>query len=1233
MTRIRWWLLLATIAILVAGTGVTWLLATEAGLVRAVALLESIDQPRIRISGAHGRLIGPLRADSVVIENATAKISITGLEADYEPVAIIGGRISAEHVRAASVAIELREHTGPRGPPAFMPRWLSLAIVDFAVGHLAIHSSHGTETKLRDASGSFVVAHSRIRFRDAAADAGAWAVTGAAGQVFARRPLAIKASAGWSLTSAHELTGTAQASGDLDRLLVKAQLSAPASGVADLELTRLTDELRWSGKAVVSSLDLSRWFRPPPFGPLRAELDGHGDRSNYVVAGLVRGDGLPSSGVAMDGVASYADSVLSVHELSLAAAPSGSLRLQGAVTVGEVPALDLRAEWSGLAWPLAGPALFRSSSGSLEAQGWREFSYLISGRIEPRGAPPAAGRAEGRLTSTQLIVQQSSFEALGGRVEAQGMLLRSPDHAWTMTGRAQGIDPATLRKDLPGSLAFSFAASGSGLERDARWAAAVSGLSGRFRGQPVSGGGVMLRQQARIRFERVKVAVGPARLQLDGSFGQDPLLKGRLAAGDLSSFLPELGGSVDAELDVRGPKLDFSLRGRDLAWERNRVASLSVDAKIDLADRESSSLQLHATSLELGGRSLPEARLSFDGFQRDHRVAFRADTGKDAVELLGNGSYLNRSYTLQSAGASAQGPEAPAYRLEPLIRLVVAADHAELAPACLVNGEIQVCAEGGWRRDSNWWFHGHTRSLPLEALGLAAPAGPRYRGLLFVDARAHAQAGQPWLADVEAEIRDAAFRHRSASGEEHDIQLGPIQLALHSDPGHHRLNLRLVDSEHADLAAELVAERVANAGIGEAPITGHVHGASRQLDLLPLLFEDIDRATGSLGVDLAVTGRLAAPELEGEARLADGSLDFYQTNLRLRDVEATATLRHTGLGLRASASAGGQPLEVDARLDWQQRHLQGVLTMKGERLLLVDVPEARILASPDLRLALDGRRIAVTGSITVPEARIAPAEISGAVFPSLDERIVHPEQQSGGETPLEVVTDVRLTLGDKVHLDAFGLSGRITGSMRTRSEPREAAVASGELEIEDGEYRAYTRELEVERGRLLFTGGPVTDPGVDLRATRRLPGTTVGVLARGRLRQPQLTLFSEPPLPQTQIASLLIVGRTLDSLQGQDQQELAAERPDLYSQGGALLAAQLGRYVGLDEAGVEQGEDARTALVLGKFLSPRLYVSYGISLVDEINTFKLRYTIGDRWVIAAETGLNSAADFEYSIEH
>ena len=415
---------------------------------------------------------------------------------------------------------------------------------------------------------------------------------------------------------------------------------------------------------------------------------------------------------------------------------------------------------------------------------------------------------------------------------------------------------------------------------------------------------------------------------------------------------------------------------------------------------------------------------------------------------------------------------------------------------------------------------------------------------------------------------------------------------------------------------------------GDLPVSGTVRGSTRLIGLLPLLVDTIDNAAGDVAVDFAVAGRVGAPLLEGEARLSNGSLDFYQANLRLRQLSSTIRLRDSGLTLKAAGKAGDGTLDIDGRLRWLDRQLNGELTLKGENLLVADVPEARIHASPDLRFVLDGRQMNVTGRVEIPEARITPADTAGAVLVSTDERIVRAEDQEGDSGRFEVITDVSVTLGRKVHISAYGLRGTVAGTVRARTAPRQATVASGEFEIVNGVYEAYGKELEVERGKLLFTGGPITDPGVDLRATRDLPGYEVGVIARGPLRRPQLTLFSEPGLPQHQIASMLLVGRS--SIQ--EDPGNVDESVGMTEQGGAMLAGQLGKYVGLDDVGLTQDDDAGTELVIGKYLSPRFYVSYGISLVEEINTLKLRYTIGDRWTISAESGDENAADIEYRIE-
>lgn len=1228
----RWLLALTALAIVVSGLGIVWLVTTEAGLARAVALLESLDRVKIRVTGASGRLIGPLAAATIDIEHPRATIVITGFAADYEPSEILAGRISAERVSAAAVSIRVHERTGTQKPPGFLPGWLTLVIDEAEIATLVIVSPGGTETNLRDVRGSATVTRSRIGFEDLGADAGNWAIAGASGRLYAREPMALEASSAWSLLSGHEIAGVLRATGDFDRLQVDARIAAPGIAEARLELTDLTGDLRWQGETDIRGLELAQWIDPAPFGPLRGKLSMQGDRRTYAARGVLHGDGFPGSGVQVDGKARYADHLVTVDRLTLSVPGATTVQMRGTMTVAARPTWDMDARWTDFRWPLTGVAALNSASGTMQASGWREFRYRIDGRFTATGAAPFTGRASGRFTETQMIVEESAWQAFGGAVTAQGMLSRDAHRAWTLIGRAQQVDPATLRKELPGRLTFEFAASGNGLDEDAPWAASVTKLSGKFRGQPASGSGIVRRQEDRLQFERVALALGPARLQLDGTWGREPDLDARLVADDLSRFLPELGGSIDALLEMRRSEITLAFTGHDLAWGDHRALILSADAHVDRGNREHSWLRLRSSGLVIAGFALTDTRLSFDGLLRDHAVEFRAGMGDDAVELLGRGGHSDGRYRMQMQTVAATGPRTAPWSLEAPAEFSVTRDEARLAPACFVHGARRACIDGQWRRNADWSLTASTRAFALETLDLQVPGKPRYRGLLSVDARAWGRAGERWLADVRAEIQDAVLEYLSASGAPRTVALGRTQLTVQSLADRHLLDLRITDADDIELAAELNARRSDDLPFRELPVTGSVRGATRQVSLLPLLVEDIDLASGRLALDLAIGGRVGAPSLQGEARLTEGALDFYPVNLRLRNLQATMRLQETSVGLKASATAGTGSLDIDGRLGWRDRRLNGELALKGERLLLADVPEARVYASPDLRFVLDDRRIDISGSVTIPEAKIEPAETAGAVLTSTDERIIGPETAAEATDSFEVVSNVRLVLGDKVSLDAYGLRGRITGSVRAQSAPREAAVASGELQIQDGEYRAYTRMLDVERGRLLFTGGPVTDPGVDLRASRKLPGYTVGVIARGRLRLPQLTLFSEPSLPQAQIASLLIVGRSLDSLQSGDRASLESGSASLATQGGALLAGQFGRYVGLDEVGLSEDRDTGAALVLGKFLSPRLYVSYGISLVDQINTLKLRYTIGDRWVIAVESGADAAADIEYRIE-
>jgi len=195
------------------------------------------------------------------------------------------------------------------------------------------------------------------------------------------------------------------------------------------------------------------------------------------------------------------------------------------------------------------------------------------------------------------------------------------------------------------------------------------------------------------------------------------------------------------------------------------------------------------------------------------------------------------------------------------------------------------------------------------------------------------------------------------------------------------------------------------------------------------------------------------------------------------------------------------------------------------------------------------------------------------------------------------------------------------------------STGTGEIIIHEGRYRAYGQRLDIEDGRLLFTGSSLDNPGLDVRAIRRVNEITVGLQVGGRLQQPQIELYSIPAMDQTDMLSYLILGRPMETTNSSESQMMSQAALALGLAGGDSLARQVGDQFGLDEMRVESNDTGdQASLVVGRHLSPDLYVSYGVGLVEAINTLRLRYRLAERWHVQVESGEYQGADLLFTIE-
>jgi translocation and assembly module TamB len=412
------------------------------------------------------------------------------------------------------------------------------------------------------------------------------------------------------------------------------------------------------------------------------------------------------------------------------------------------------------------------------------------------------------------------------------------------------------------------------------------------------------------------------------------------------------------------------------------------------------------------------------------------------------------------------------------------------------------------------------------------------------------------------------------------------------------------------------------------------------LSFLAQVIDEVANTAGTLAGDVALSGTLASPRLTGKVALEDAHADLTAPGITVEHLNLALVGDGSGdIDVNAHAESGGGEISGSGQLRFAGAVPIGDLELKGKSFELYNTSDAHVFVSPDLALRAAVDRLNLTGRVSVPKASLTPRAVpQGAVSVSPDQIIVSEE----GETTTRSLTrplyaKVQLDLGNDVTFDGLGLTGKLGGGVQIIETPAEPTTGTGELRIEKGTYEAYGQKLDIRRGRLLFAGGPMTRPGLDVEAVRQATqDILVGARVQGTLAQPKLTLFSEPPLPQQEQLSYLVLGRSLDSTSSSETSALSSAAIALGLKGGNFVSDRLNKSLGIQEFGIETqpGEGSSSAsFVIGRYLSPSLYVSYGIGLFEPVNTLKLRYTISSHWRLVTESSAEGkGGDLLYHIE-
>jgi translocation and assembly module TamB len=1253
--RWRWIVLLAALALLVGGPLLVAhrLLHSEAGLQFVLAQLPRLGSVQVEVTGARGTLAGPLTVERLQVDHAAARIVLHRIRLDADVFGLLRGRLDVAEASAGRVEVILKEREPP--PPSethFLPRFLSIVAPRVQLADVALTLADGRQYGVAALDSALAMTRWRIDLTDLVVRDPAGRIDGAV-TLRATQPLGLRVAANglWRLPDERDYRFATAARGRLDRLGITMTLAEPAQLSFIGTALALDEEPRVVGTLRLVDFDGSPWIEPGTWPQVSGSIALDARPAAVGLDGTLTSPALEAGPLRLQGTGGWHDATLEIGALR-AWLPRTGARLDVAGTVrldGEAPDVALSGDWDSLRWPLTGDADIESPLGTYSVRGALPYAFDMSAVARAPGLPEADFSAAGSVDREQLVLDRLDGRLMRGQLRGSGRVSWTGRQPWSARLDGQGLDVGALRSDLSGRVSFAGSIEGNGFAADAPWTARLASLSGTVLGRALTGRGEITHRAGNFDLRRVRIANGASHVDLDGRWGPHIDLRWDADVRNLALLHPALDGALASTGHVRGspsrPQATAEAHGRDLRFDGLALETLQASIDLDLTDRRDSHVDLRAKAIDLGPLELVSATLAGDGRAADHGLDLRLVSAGDSERSIpGFSARLSVQGALDAGQerwlgsldvASIEFPDGGSQLVQPAA-LEAGRDAVRVAPVCLGTGEARLCIEGEWQADpSSWRVVYSAQDWPLRRILHSMLGWRDFDGKLQASGWAAQEPGEEWTGGTTLLLDEPTLEIPRNQFRTERVSLGAGRLDLYAQTDAIRASVEMNLAENTSVKGEVVARREPGLELLEFPLTGLVRAQSSQLTGLPVLVPEIDRSSGLLEAEVSVSGTLGAPRFDGEFHVRDGTLALYRTNLQLSALTLDGRFKGDELVFEGRGAASRGTLALEGRFAWPDDVMTGRMRLHGEGVLIADTPDFRIIASPDLLFEIGADGYEVTGVILIPSARITPRDLSTTVTTSVDERIVGLELVDTGPSTLERLRSrIRVELGDNIRVNSFGLNATLAGQVTVITRPGDVVRGDGAIRVVEGEYKAFGQFVRITRGILSYDMAPLDEPTLDLIAQReiRRENIVVSINVRGTLASPFITLSSDPPMSQNEALSFLLTGRSINTLQSGDAAAVNFAAESLALSGGGLLLGGLGSRVGLDEVTIEQTGDDEAAVVLGKYLSPNLFVSYGIGIAEAINTIKLRYTLNQNWSLKAEAGLEQSGDVEFRIE-
>ncbi|MCH7378248.1 MULTISPECIES: translocation/assembly module TamB domain-containing protein [Acinetobacter] len=890
--------------------------------------------------------------------------------------------------------------------------------------------------------------------------------------------------------------------------------------------------------------------------------------------------------------------------------------------------------------------------------GFKSFAVNYDGSLNALNQGNGVLKIKVAGTPDYIKINELNHDGVAGKIYATGAVNLKDKLGWDIDASLVRFKPQYFVSSVKGEVSGRVKTLGVWSDKLKRIDIRQLNVAGFLNNKPIRGRGNLSllldsNQEGFLpqQFEANDLFFAYAQNQLQAT-GNAQNLRIKLNAPALYELYPGLRGRAYGSLNVQSqPRLKATANMMVDNFAFNDLVTIrSLKVQGELPTSETTPTQLTATldRLRNGNREIEQATVNLAGTRKAHvlkvesknrqsnfylQLAGGFNPKNDWLGQLQKGNFTSRNISL------VQNQSAP-------IIYTTAQQELYVGQHCWQSSSSQLCLDQPARLSkAKGSFSFITKNLDLKDFTAFMPEGLAVTGQLNGYAKASwAQGSHPKL-DARLVTQKGEIGLAADDPQDPATTVTYDELSLIAKSISEGLLLR-VDMKTPDIGTGY-ANVIVNPYQANMPMRGEVAFNDVQLKVFKPFIKDVRSMSGTLALAGKMNGTLTQPEFVGEMRLKNGAISMISLPVNLSNIQLYSSIRQQSASIDGAFNSGQGVGRLKGNFDWKNDpHLN--LTLKGDNLLVRQAPMITAIVEPDLSLDVYpfDQRLSLKGKIDVPRARISMPESSATVVNlSPDVRVVQQGQDLlatlKAAKPWDIRADMTVTLGNQVIFQGFESTIPLVGRLHLSQRGLETAMrANGAIGVSQKvKIEAYGQSLDLNRAIARFNG-PLANPTLDIDANKPVQGSMVGVRVTGTATVPNIQIYNDAGLSEQEALNALLTGRINEGNSGLSNTEgfksdvnntIAAAGISMGLGGTRALTNQIGRTFGLSGLALDaQGTGDDTQVSLTGYITPDLFIRYGIGVFTPVNKLTLRYQMNRRLYLEASQSLERAIDVFYN---